>query len=142
MTLKAEISYIHIHFLGLTLPMSKMRVLIVDDEPEILKIVVRYFGHRSEYSLFTASGPRQALEIVRKEPPFDLLISDVEMPDMRGPVLLHEIKRISPEIRCILMSGHVKDPVNFPIDVPFLPKPFRAGELFSAIEEVLPFLNA
>ena len=72
----------------------------------------------------------------------DLLISDVEMPDMRGPVLLHEIKRISPGIQCILMSGHVKDPVNFPVDVRFLPKPFRASELFSAIGEVLPLVGA
>lgn len=87
--------------------------------------------------MLPASGPRQALDIVRSEPRVDLVVSDVGMAEMQGPELIREIARISPATAGVLMSACPPDPADLPQATPLLQKPFSLDELVSTVEEVL-----
>jgi len=117
--------------------MATARVLIVDDDPDVLEITCRYLREFESYEVLSASGPIRALEIIKSKPSIDLVISDVVMPEMQGPELLHKITQISPGTASMLISGFVSDPENLPRSVPFLQKPFTLAELHSKVEEVL-----
>jgi response regulator RpfG family c-di-GMP phosphodiesterase len=117
--------------------MATARVLIVDDDPDVLEITCRYLRELDLYEVLSASSPIRALEIIKSKPSVDLVISDIEMPEMRGPKLLHKVTQISPGTASMLMSGFVSDPEDLPLGVPFLQKPFTFAELQSKVEEVL-----
>jgi two-component system response regulator PilR (NtrC family) len=79
------------------------RLLIVDDEPsmrELLQLVLR----REGYAVETAENGRVALERLR-ERPFDLIISDIQMPDMTGIELLEQVRSSSPETVVIMITA-------------------------------------
>lgn len=111
------------------------RILIVDDEPSTLHLMTRILEER--YEILPASGPWSALEIIRNKSQIDLIISDMEMPDMRGADLLIEIHRLFPSIKGVLMSGNADLLGELPMGVPFLKKPFSTTELFEVIETAL-----
>jgi DNA-binding NtrC family response regulator len=83
---------------------KNMRVLLVDDEPvnvQSLANVIR----RSGYDITTIADPIQALASYR-EWPFDVVITDVRMPNMSGLELLKAIKTDDPASKVILITGH------------------------------------
>ena len=115
--------------------MAKARVLVVDDEPEVLRFVVGVL-ERAEYEVAPAPGPKQALEIIAAGRPFDLVVSDVVMPEMCGPELASEIQLRSPSSAIMFISGCV--PVgHLPKGFPYLGKPFSARDLLGAVDRVL-----
>ena len=81
-----------------------------------------------------ALDAKAALEILACGPKIDLVISDVIMPGMRGPELLENIRRASPQSALMLMSA---TPDAASPDLPFLEKPFRSAQLIAAVEQVL-----
>lgn len=81
-----------------------MKLLIVDDEIEILDMLRRNFELEG-YDVTTASDPHDALELVQKEL-FSLVLSDIKMPGMSGVELLKMIKRINPLANVIMMTGY------------------------------------
>ena len=117
--------------------MTAAKVLIVDDEPEIINLIAAFLRRKGNYEVFFASSPQKALEIIKDNPSIDLVISDVEMPGMRGQDLLREIAQISRGTNFILISGYVHEPQSLPIDIPFIRKPFTANDLLSAVRQVL-----
>ena len=80
------------------------KVLIVDDEEAILKGIKLNLGR--EFSISTAKESKEALEIVREQGPFDVVVSDMRMPGMDGATLLRTIKEENPQIMTILLTGH------------------------------------
>jgi DNA-binding NtrC family response regulator len=115
--------------------METARLLIVDDKPEILNLVSRVL--RDRYEVFSASSPRNALEIVKTKPLIDLVLSDVEMPEMRGPELINEVIEISPSTAVMLMSGNEEIQTDLPANILFLRKPFSSQELHASVEAAL-----
>lgn len=87
-----------------------MNILIVDDEPEILKHLVAFL-ERDGHETATATGGKDALELLRSEAhSFDLLITDIRMPDMNGLDLLHIIQEEDKNpILVLLMTGHLDE---------------------------------
>ncbi|MDX1709481.1 MAG: response regulator [Desulfobacterales bacterium] len=87
---------------------AKRRILFVDDEPMVLKGLQRSLRKmRDEWTMrFTASS-REALDILGAEP-FDVIVSDLRMPEMDGGELLAEVKRRHPEVVRIILSGQVE----------------------------------
>ncbi|MBU2552347.1 MAG: response regulator [Proteobacteria bacterium] len=81
-----------------------MRLLIVDDEEEILHMLRRNFEMEG-YEVTTTPSPREALELTR-EVLFNLVLTDIKMPGMSGVDLLVEIKRINPLANVIIMTGY------------------------------------
>jgi two-component system response regulator PilR (NtrC family) len=81
----------------------KPRILIVDDEPsmrEMLRIVLR----RDGYDVVVAQNGADGLDRLRGEP-FDLLLSDIRMPDISGVEVLRAAKQIHPEILAFMMTA-------------------------------------
>jgi len=90
------------------LPRGQERILFVDDEPQIVKMASRILGQLG-YSVTTRTSSIEALELFRSKPSgYDLVISDVTMPQMTGDHLSKELMLIRPDIPVILCTGYSK----------------------------------
>ncbi len=118
--------------------MATARLLVVDDQPSLLKAISGMLKPR--YDVLSVSSPRKALELIRSTSPIDLVLSDVQMQEMRGLDLLREIRLLSPSTAGILMSSE-EALAEVPTGVQFLRKPFSSDELFATVELVLAQFN-
>jgi HD-like signal output (HDOD) protein len=92
---------------------SKKRIMFVDDEPMVLKGLQRTLRKmRGEWEMVFADSGRQALDILASEP-FDVIVSDLKMPEMDGEQLLTEVKSKHPQVVRIILSGHVEQETTF-----------------------------
>jgi type II secretory ATPase GspE/PulE/Tfp pilus assembly ATPase PilB-like protein/DNA-binding response OmpR family regulator len=80
------------------------RILLVDDEPNVLSALKRVFRQES-YDVVTCKNPKEAVELLRREK-FQLVISDYMMPEMNGGELLKEARAASPETIRMMLTGH------------------------------------
>lgn len=111
------------------------RVLVVDDDPAVLGLVSEALSGRG-YEVHAVSSPIQALEVARAAPCFDLVLSDVIMPEMRGPELVSRLTQLCPSAAVVLMSGYVACE-ELPERSAFIGKPFRITDLYSVVEKAL-----
>lgn len=81
-----------------------MKILIIDDEQECLDDVSGALGPAG-YDLINKTNPIEALELAKKNA-FDVIITDVRMPQMSGIEFLEEIKQAKPEQRVIVMTAY------------------------------------
>jgi DNA-binding NtrC family response regulator len=87
-----------------------------------------------------ASDGKEALEIAKQEKPA-LVISDYFMPNLNGSGLYHELLKIYPDIKFVLMTGSLSDIEN-PDEFPqILSKPFSMDSLISMVKENLDTVN-
>jgi two-component system NtrC family sensor kinase len=123
------------------LPSGPGTVLVVDDEPELARLICETLaedGHHVE----SASDGNAALARVR-ERPFDLIVSDLHMPGMGGERLYEELRRVRPELgrRLLLISGDTvgdaPEAVAERTGLPLLHKPFDVEGLRRVVRERL-----
>ncbi len=85
---------------------AKKQILFVDDEPNILKGLKRMLrSMRKEWDMLFAENGAQALEMLSQRT-FDVIVSDMRMPQMDGVALLTTVKQRYPMIVRIILSGH------------------------------------
>ena len=119
--------------------MPKEKILIVDDEPDMLSSCQKLLS-RSGYSVETAGSGRDALKILREEK-FDLILTDLKMPEVDGMEVLKRSKKQSPDSAVLVFTGYgtIQDAVmamkNGASD--FITKPFTPDHLLLAIEKAL-----
>jgi signal transduction histidine kinase/ActR/RegA family two-component response regulator len=123
------------------LPTGTERILFVDDEAPLAKMGSQIL-ERLGYSVTTRISSMEALEMFRAEPDdFDLVISDVTMPDMTGDELAIEMMKIRPDIPVILCTGYSKkisDESAAHIGIKaFAYKPIVKADLAKTIRKVL-----
>jgi two-component system cell cycle sensor histidine kinase/response regulator CckA len=109
-------------------------VLLVEDEPMVRSVAERALT-RHGYKVVTADNGEDALEILGRGEPIDLLVSDVVMPGMDGPTMVREARKSRPELKILFMSGYAEEQLRKSIDIEnvnFLPKPFSVTELAEA----------
>jgi DNA-binding NtrC family response regulator len=82
----------------------KPQVLVVDDEPPQLEILRLILGSEG-YEVVAAASGRAALAALRRQP-FDLVLTDLKMPDLSGIALLEQIQREQPGACVVLMTAH------------------------------------
>src|SRR5512144_2530850 len=82
---------------------SPGRVLVVDDQDDVRRMLLRMLGV-SNHETLAASSARDALELARQHP-FDLVVSDVQMPGMDGVDLLRALHELDPDLPVLLLSG-------------------------------------
>jgi PAS domain S-box-containing protein len=108
------------------------KVLIVEDEPEVLDIATEIFDSLG-YDVLTAADATAALEILKSSAPIDVLFSDVVMPrGMNGLELAKEARQLRPDIRILLASGYPVSTLpmhGMPDGSSFISKPYRWTEL-------------
>jgi two-component system, NtrC family, response regulator HydG len=97
---------------ALTNGRERPKVLVVEDDPDIRKILEMFLTEKG-FRVKVAEGAQRALELLPEEP-IDLILSDVRMPGMSGLDLLRHLKERDPEIQLVLMSAYssVKDAVE------------------------------
>src|ERR1700722_14169767 len=112
---------------------ARKTILVVDDEPEIRKLVgamVTQFG----YSVLTADSGDHALTIYKNHrSPIELLITDVVAPGMSGPMLADKLTALQPDLKVLYISGYDNTNVVQKYVVEkghaLLSKPFSLGDL-------------
>ncbi len=120
-------------------------ILVVDDEPEIRKLVgamVTQFG----YTALTADSGEHALTLFKQHGPFELLITDVVAPGMSGPMLADKLAALQPDLRVLFISGydntHLVQKYVVEKGYALLPKPFTVDELKQKMNATLPKAKA
>ena len=112
-----------------------LRVLVVDDEPEVRSAVADMLG-TAGYTAFQASGGPEALAWLDAGQPVDLLLTDLGMPGMTGTDLARTVRDRWPHLRLGLMTGwdEAESPVGEASSVVdfVIAKPFKLGALLSA----------
>ncbi len=84
------------------------RVLFVDDEPLVLNGLRRMLrGRRKEWDVSFAGSGQEALGLL-SDTPFDVVVSDMRMPEMTGDVLLQEVAAQHPNCARLILSGHAE----------------------------------
>jgi DNA-binding NtrC family response regulator len=115
------------------------RLLIVDDEPDMLENVSRILG-KAGYECLTAGEPRKALALMESERP-DVLLTDLKMPGMDGLTLLRRAREVDSQVPVIIMTGFatIESAVEAVKEGAFdyLPKPFSADQLKLAVDRAL-----
>ncbi|OQX26948.1 MAG: hypothetical protein BWK80_07835 [Desulfobacteraceae bacterium IS3] len=117
------------------------KILLVDDEVQIVQIN-RKLLERLGYDITALTDSREALEIFRRDPGrFDLVITDMTMPQMDGAELVAEMLRIRPDIPIILCTGFsefMSKEKSESIGIrEFIIKPVRSREFAETIRRVL-----
>lgn len=114
-------------------------LLLVDDDPSLLKLLGMRLGSEGFRVLTAESGP-QALRTLQREK-VDLVISDLRMDEMDGLALFAEIQKIQPGMPVIILTAHGSIPEAVSATqqgvFSFLTKPVDRDALYSAIDQAL-----
>ncbi len=116
---------------------TKPRILCVDDEENILKAIQRSL--RKKYEIETAISGQEGLDVLASNGPFDVVVSDMKMPEMNGATFLRHVRQKYPDTVRMLLTGFadmdtVVTAVNEGYIYRFLAKPCSAGVLADAID--------
>jgi len=119
--------------------MAKEKILIVDDEVDVLDLCKRILLSQG-YRVQSAHNGFEAIDIAKNNQ-FDLLLTDIKMPGMSGLEIAQELKGIDPNMICVTMTGFSTmdmaiNALKLGIDE-FILKPFTPKELNAAISKAL-----
>ena len=113
-------------------------ILVVDDNEAVLRTVVTVLKH-ARFQVLSAENGAAAIRIAKERiGRIDMLLSDVDMPEMSGPDLGQELKKTRPDMHVMLMSGGTAGNLlvlNY--GWAFIQKPFVAVKLIEMVIEVL-----
>ena len=117
------------------------RILFVDDEPALVNIGKQMLESLG-YTVTTRTSSLEALELFKAKPDrFDLVITDMAMPNMPGDILSTELMKVRPEIPVILCTGYsskISDETALKIGIKaFTYKPIAMYDLAKSIRRVL-----
>lgn len=119
--------------------MAGERVLVVDDESVVLDACTRALRHLA-YDVRAVSSGAEALSLLKSES-FDLLLTDLKMPELDGIELLRQVRQLDPHLTTMVLTGHgtiesalasIRQGVSG-----FVLKPFTLQELGEAVGEAL-----
>jgi two-component system KDP operon response regulator KdpE len=117
-----------------------MKILIVDDEPDVIKVVRMSFQvQEPAWEAIAAYDGEEALEVFEKEQP-DLVLLDIRMPEMSGFDVLKELRRFS-DVPVIMLTAKANEidkvmGLNLGAD-DYITKPFGHMELLARVKAVL-----
>jgi signal transduction histidine kinase/CheY-like chemotaxis protein len=129
---------------SLSLPAAERRVLVIDDEPTIGALVERLLGARG-FRVTLCADAASALEQLAelKRGAYDLVISDVKMPNISGARVYEEVRRAAPHMarRLLFISGDTVSRATRELletsGCQFLEKPFDVNEFVAAVQKLL-----
>ena len=120
------------------------KILIVDDEPDMLKLLSMIIKEKTPYEVTTTNNPLEALELAKKGG-FDLVITDLKMPGLDGMELLDAIKRVDEDIPLIIITAY--GTVEAAAEAmqkggfDFITKPFRKEHILFTIDRAIKWLK-
>lgn len=118
--------------------MNTLRVLLVDDEEELVSTLVERLGYRGISAQYALTGPDALLLLQAEE--FDVVVLDLKMPGMSGLDVLTSIKNINPALPVVLITGHGSPDDSLAVPdgaFDYLPKPVNLDKLIEKIKEAV-----
>jgi two-component system cell cycle sensor histidine kinase/response regulator CckA len=113
-----------------------LRILVVDDEETVRKFVDRVLREAGHTTVTAADGVT-ALKAAQEQGPFDLLLTDVNMPKMVGDELARQVRQHEPSMKVLYLTGFsdqlFKEKVTLWQDEAFLDKPCSIKGLLEAV---------
>lgn len=120
------------------------KILIVDDEPDMLKLLSMILREKTPYEVTTTNNPVEAVELAKKGD-YDLVITDLKMPGLDGLQLLEEVKKRDEDIPVIIITAYgTIDAAQEAIEkggFDFITKPFKKEQILFTIEKALKWLR-
>ena len=94
------------------------------------------------YFILSADRPSEAIEIVQKQDvPIHLIVTDVVMPEMHGPALVHALLKIQPQLKTLYVSGYSENDISdqgvIDRSLEVLQKPFKPQVLVQRVRDLL-----
>jgi LmbE family N-acetylglucosaminyl deacetylase/ActR/RegA family two-component response regulator len=117
-------------------PTPRGRILLVEDDPDTARFIVHVLGSRAGFDVEHALSPSAALPRIASER-WDLIITDIEMPDMTGIELLETLRQQAPALPVVVITAHVS--VDNAVGAlrgradEFLQKPLRPDSLVTIV---------
>jgi DNA-binding NtrC family response regulator len=120
----------------------KGRILLVDDDPAMLKYCARLLTYE-KYSVTPCANAAEAAAAINSGERYDILLTDFHLGDGYGAELIKLIKSVSPAAKAIIMTGDenlsgTRGPGPDYADAETLIKPFHTERMLSSIRELLP----
>jgi signal transduction histidine kinase len=116
-------------------------ILVVEDEEVVRQLICTVLGELG-YKVLGAESAAKGLRLAREQKdPIDLLVTDIVMPDMHGPVLARELSALQPEMKVLFVSGYsdsdISDQGGLVPGLVVLQKPFTQEGLARKVREIL-----
>jgi two-component system NtrC family sensor kinase len=121
-------------------------ILVVDDEPAVVRALA-HLRRRTGHEVDTAANGRLALEKLQTRA-YDLILSDLRMPECDGPALYHALQHRHPQLcqRIIFLTGDTLGPEAQAflekVGTPRLTKPCRAAQVHQVVQQALQVLGS
>lgn len=120
------------------------KILIIDDEPDMLKLLSMILREKTTYEVTTTNNPVEAVELA-KQGGFDLVISDLKMPGLDGMEIIDAVKKVDEDIPVIIITAFASvESASEAIQkggFDFITKPFRKEQILFTIEKALKWLT-
>jgi hypothetical protein len=110
-------------------------VLVVEDESGVRDLVRRILAEDG-YEILLAADGQEALSLAARTD-IELVVTDVVMPGLSGPQLVHQLRVHRPDLPAIFVSGYTDRPGALPEDAVFVSKPFTGSELRARVAAIL-----
>jgi len=114
-------------------------ILLVEDEDMVRAVAERALV-RQGYTVETARDGEEAVDLFVSGKRYDLVVSDVVMPNMDGPSMARKLRADYGEMRILFMSGYAEEQLRQSINIDnvhFLPKPFSVQQIAEAVKNAL-----
>jgi len=117
------------------------RILLIEDDERVRSVAMETLAEKG-YRVFDVGSAEEALTLFEKEGGgFDLIFSDVVLPDLNGVQLVEELLKRKPGVSVLLTSGYVDDKAHWNVinerGYRFLQKPYSLTELLETVKMVL-----
>ena len=116
------------------------RILIIDDEVDMLMLLRMIIEDNTEYDVETTNSPTEGIKLFREEN-YDLVITDLKMPGLDGMDIFDEFKELKPEVPIIMITAYgsmeTSDEALRKGVAEFITKPFRKDSILFTIKRVL-----
>lgn len=121
-------------------PRESKTVLVVEDQDQLRGLLVAVLAGQG-YRVQAASNGEEALRLAKTfSEPIQVLVTDVVMPGMQGPVLAAQLRRLWPELRVLFISGYTDSEETLMLNDPgatYIQKPFKPDALTNQLRELL-----
>jgi len=116
------------------------RLLVIDDEPNMLRLLKTILMDKTGYTVITTNNPLEVQSLLLQEP-FDLVITDLKMPLVDGIDLIDIIKKVSVQLPIIIITAYgtreIAEEAIKKGAYDFILKPFRKETILIAIKRAL-----
>ncbi len=120
------------------------KILVVDDEPQVERLIKQRFRRQlrnKEYEFTFARNGQEALDLLEEKEDIEMVLSDLNMPEMDGLTFLSKLKEIKPEMKAVIVSAYgdmknIREAMNLGA-FDFITKPIEFDDLLATIKKTL-----